>query len=72
MHVDTMTNPTGQHIVPDEARDGKPMRFVSKAFHPLNVMTYSVRAAAISQPMKGAYIGPPPTHTLTTHVTQLL
>ena len=53
-----MTNLIGLHVVPDEARDGKSMRFVSKTFHLLNVMTRSIRVAVISRPMKGAYIAP--------------
>ena len=70
MHIDTTTNPIGQHIVPGEARNGKPTHFVLEAFHLLNVMAHSIRAATISWPMKGSYIGPPPTCTLTTHVTR--
>ena len=59
MHIDMMINPTGQHIVLDEARDRKSMCFISETFHHLNIMTHSVRVDAISWPMKGAYIGPP-------------
>jgi hypothetical protein len=56
MHVDTMTNSTSKHVVPDEARDRKPMRFVLEAFHLLNVTTRTIRVAMISWPMKGAYV----------------
>jgi hypothetical protein len=58
MHVDTMTNLISQHVVLDEARDRKPMCFVSEAFHLLNITTRTIRVAMISRPMKGAYVTP--------------
>jgi hypothetical protein len=53
-----MTNLISQHVVLDEARDRKPMCFISEAFHLLNITTRTIRVAVISRPMKGAYVTP--------------